>query len=144
MQINSAQPGEPWLGCLRWCFGEFGLYLSVAAIGIGALLGGWGHWQIRALAFSESSLTGFLYLWFFPSSMYFIFSRFSETKTVFFARLPRNVVAIAGIIGMVLSNIQLEKASGAASGQFNVPRRVVIVAMASELNSVGPAMHRQA
>jgi hypothetical protein len=129
---------------LAFAVPQFGLYLSYAAIGIGALLGVWGHWQIRALAFSESWLTGFLYLWFFPYSMYFIFSRFSETKTAFFAQLLGNVVAIAGIIGMVLSNIQLEKASGAASVQLNVPSRVVIVAIASELNSVGPVMHRQA
>jgi hypothetical protein len=129
---------------LAFAVPKFGLYMSYGAIGIGALLSLWGHWQIRALAFSESSLTGFLYLWFFPYSMYFIFTRFSETKTAFFAQLLGNVVAIAGIIGMVLSNIQLEKASGAASVQLNVPSRVVIVAIASELNSVGPAMHRQA
>ena len=104
------------------------MYLSYAAIGIGALLSVWGHWQIRALAFSESSLTGFLYLWFFPYSMYFIFSRFSETRTAFFAQLLGNVVAIAGIIGMVLSNIQLEKASGTESVQLDALNRVIVVA----------------
>ncbi len=107
---------------------QVGLYMSYAAIGIGGLLSLWGHWQIRALAFSESSLTGFLYLWFFPYSMYFIFTRFSETKTAFFAQLLGNVVTIAGIIGMVLSNIQLEKAAGTASVQRDMPNRVVVIA----------------
>ena len=60
--------------------------------------------------------------------MYFIFSRFSETKTAFFAQLLGNVVVIAGIIGMVLSNIQLEKASGAESAQRDVLNRIVVVA----------------
>ena len=113
---------------LAFAVPTFGLYLSYAAIGIGALLSVWGHWQIRALAFSESTLTGFLYLWFFPYSMYFIFTRFSETRTAFFAQLLGNVVAIAGIIGMVLSNIQLEKASGTASVQHGMQNRAVVVA----------------
>ena len=113
---------------LAFAVPQFGLYLSYAAIGIGALLSVWGHWQIRALAFSESSLTGFLYLWFFPYSMYFIFSRFSETRTAFFAQLLGNVVAIAGIIGMVLSNIQLEKASGTESVQRDALNRIIVVA----------------
>ena len=113
---------------LAFAVPQFGLYLSYAAIGIGVLLSAWGHWQIRAMAFNESTLTGFLYLWFFPYSMYFIFSRFSETKTAFFAQLLGNVVVIAGIIGMVLSNIQLEKASGAESAQRDVLNRIVVVA----------------
>ncbi len=117
---------------LAFAVPTFGLYVSYAAIGIGALLSLWGHWQIRALAFSESSLTGFLYLWFFPYSMYFIFSRFSETKTAFFAQLLGNVVTIAGVIGMVLADIQLEKAAGTASVQKEVQKdvlnRIVIAA----------------
>ena len=113
---------------LAFAVPQVGLYMSYAAIGIGVLLSAWGHWQIRAMAFNESTLSGFLYLWFFPYSMYFIFSRFSETKTAFFAQLLGNVVAIAGVIGMVLSDIQLEKASGAASAQRDVLNRIVVVA----------------
>jgi protein-S-isoprenylcysteine O-methyltransferase Ste14/phage FluMu protein Com len=113
---------------LAFAVPQFGLYLSYAAIGIGVLLSAWGHWQIRALAFSESSLTGFLYLWFFPYSMYFIFSRFSETKKAFFAQLLGNVVAIAGVIGMVLSDIQLEKAVGTSNVQHDVLNRIVVLA----------------
>ena len=92
---------------LAFAVPQVGLYMSYAAIGIGVLLSAWGHWQIRAMAFNESTLSGFLYLWFFPYSMYFIFSRFSETKTAFFAQLLGNVVAVAGVIGMVLSDIQI-------------------------------------
>lgn len=99
---------------LAFAVPKIGLFMSYAVIGVGALLSLWGHWQIRALAFRESSLTGFLYLWFFPYSMYFIFTRFSATKTAFFAQLLGNVVTIAGIIGMVLSNIQIENATGTA------------------------------
>lgn len=107
---------------------QVGLYMSYAAIGIGGLLSLWGHWHILALAFRQSSLTGFLYFCFFPYSMYFIFSRFSETKTAFFAQLLGNVVTIAGVIGMVLSNIQLEKAAGTTSVQQDVRIRIVLVA----------------
>ena len=113
---------------LAFAVPQVGLYMSYSAIGIGGLLSLWGHWQIRALAFSESSLTGFLYLWFFPYSMYFIFTRFSETKTAFFAQLLGNVVTIAGVIGMVLSDIQLEKAPATASMQRDVLNRVIVVA----------------
>jgi len=113
---------------LAFAVPQVGLYMSYAAIGIGGLLSLWGHWQIRALAFSESSLTGFLYLWFFPYSMYFIFTRFSETKTAFFAQLLGNVVSIAGVIGMVLSDIQMEKAAGTVSVQRDMMNGVVFVA----------------
>ncbi len=115
---------------LAFAVPQFGLYLSYGAIGIGVLLSVWGHWQIRELAFSESALTGFLYLWFFPYSIYFIFTRFGETKTAFFAQLLGNVVAIAGVIGMVFSQIQLEKASGAENVQLDVQSRIVVVASA--------------
>lgn len=104
-----------------------GLFVSYAALGIGALLSVWGHWQIRELAFNESTMTGFLYLWFFPYTIYFIFSRFSETRTAFFAEFMGNIAAVTGGIGMALANIQLEKGTGTADIQPPWTPEVVIV-----------------
>jgi hypothetical protein len=104
-----------------------GLFVSYAALGIGALLSVWGHWQIRELAFNESTMTGFLYLWFFPYTIYFIFSRFSETRTAFFAEFMGNIAAVTGAIGMALANIQLEKGTGTTDVQPPLTPEIVIV-----------------
>ena len=98
-----------------------GRFVSFPAIGIGAILSLWGHWTIRANAFNESTMCGFLYVWCFPYSMYYIFSRFAENKIPFLASILGNVILVVGITGMVIADIKLEKAAEAAPAAVNGP-----------------------
>ncbi len=91
---------------------EAGRIVSFVAIGIGALLSIVGHWNIRETAYSESTTCGLMFVWVPFYQPYYIITRFSYVKIPFLVNILGSMVAIMGIVGMVIANIQLEKVSG--------------------------------
>jgi hypothetical protein len=91
---------------------EAGRIVSFGAIGIGALISVVGHWKIRESAYAESTSCGLMFVWLPLYQPYYILSRFSQIKTPFLVTILGNIVAIVGVVGMVMANVQLEKAGG--------------------------------
>ena len=91
---------------------EAGRIVSFGAIGIGALISVVGHWKIRETAYEESTSCGIMFVWLPLYQPYYILSRFSQIKTPFLVTVLGNVATIVGVIGLVMANVQLEKAGG--------------------------------
>lgn len=91
---------------------EAGRIVSFGAIIIGALISVVGHWKIRETAYEESTSCGIMFVWLPLYQPYYIISRFSQIKTPFLVTILGNIAAIVGVIGLVMANVQLEKAGG--------------------------------
>ena len=91
---------------------EAGRVVSFGPIVIGALISVVGHWKIREAAYAESTSCGLMFVWLPLYQPYYIISRFSQIKIPFLVTILGNVAAIVGVIGLVIANVQLEKAGG--------------------------------
>lgn len=97
---------------LAFAVPKAGQITGYVSIGLGGLLSLIGHWKIRETAFEESSTCGFMYVWMPFYQPYYILSRFAYIKIPFLVSILGNIVLFVGITGLVLANIQLEKAAG--------------------------------